>query len=167
MAEKTGVRFDSAAFTTTVLRLTSQMEPALKEAAATGAMALLNDAINVEPETPVWDYYLRGSGKVYINNEFRDFSKWGNISAESIAKRSQSPESTIPPNGVVASTTFDTPYAVLWHETEPANYERRRSTPFTHPRAGKKYLESKVPRFKEKYVTLMALKWWLEMNKVL
>ena len=92
---------------------------------------LILDANNKPPRTPFKLGALRGSGKV------DDVLKQGEIVVGQVSF------------GAGASGQ-DAPYAARWHEAEPGTIK------FTAPGAGPKYLESKMNKFREKYMKIIA-----------
>jgi len=148
-SSESNVELDCEDFLIDMNKLKTSIKPASEKASGDTGMMILYDAIHKTPQVPVWDHLLRGSGIVYVDNNFYDFSKWGNIDAESIAARSRSPGASLAPDETVASITFNKPYAALWHEREPKHG-------FTWREAGSKYLESKITIYVREYVANAA-----------
>jgi len=148
-SNESNVKLDCKDFLIDMEKFKKGIKPASEKAGGNTGMMILYDAIHKTPQVPVWDHLLRGSGIVYVDNKFYDFSKWGNVDAESIAARSRSPNASLAPDRTVTSITFNKHYAALWHEKEPKHG-------FTWQGAGKKYLESKIMMYNKEYVTNAA-----------
>lgn len=89
------------------------------------------DTDNIPPRTPHKEGHLRGSGKVH---EVKIMGKeiFGDL--------------TFGGTGV----GFDVPYARRWHEAEPG------TVVWSETGVGPKFLESKMVRFKNKYMKIIA-----------
>jgi len=88
---------------------------------------LLQDAIKVEPIAPFDEGTLRGSART----NKADIKK-GEITVE---------------------TGFNIEYAARWHELTP---EEDSKISWTTPGSGRKYLESKMVKFKDKYMKIVT-----------
>lgn len=84
------------------------------------------DADNVSPRTPHLEGMLRGSGKV-----IPDANPWGK-------------------NKIEVMIVYDMPYATKWHEADTTSVQ------WSEPGVGSKYLESKLSRFKNKYIAIIV-----------
>jgi len=105
---------------------------------ATAGMMLLRDTIMERPTVPHKEGTLRGSGSVIVENKLiQTAAKLGYGKGEPITTFNNKQK-----DAITATVGFNTPYAAKWHETQ-AN--------FTEPSAGKKYLESKMKKFKKDY----------------
>ena len=91
------------------------------------ANELLHDAINEEPYTPFDEGALRGSARTN----------------KAEVKRGEA----------LVVTGFNIEYAARWHELTP---EEDSKISWTLPGSGRKYLESKMVKFKEKYMAIVA-----------
>jgi len=92
---------------------------------------LVHDANEIPPKTPFRHGALSGSGKVEKPEVVGDTA-----SVEiSFGK---------------GATGEDAPYAARWHEVEPG------TVTWSKPGSGPKYLESKMVKFKEKYMAIVA-----------
>ena len=89
------------------------------------------DADNIPPRTPHLEGHLRGSGKVH--------------------------KIKIDPTAISGELTFggktvdfNVPYAARWHEAEPGTVN------WSEPDVGPKFLESKLIKFMETYIAMIA-----------
>jgi len=107
------------------------VEKASKEEAGKGLFKagneLLRDAIRIEPIAPFDEGTLRASARTN-----KAEIKKGEVSVEA---------------------GFNIEYAARWHELTP---EEDSKIAWTTPGSGRKYLESKMTRFKDKYMKIVA-----------
>lgn len=121
--------------------------PELQEKGMGRAMiALLGDCVMEVPTVPVREGTLRGSGSIFVQNEFiKDSSDMPKAKA---GKAVQNHNETIKPSSVVGVVGFNTPYAAKMHEGVDFK--------FTEPSSGAKYLESKMLRNAKGYMKEVA-----------
>ena len=91
------------------------------------ANELLHDAINEQPYAPFDEGALRGSARTN--------------------------KAEVKKDGAEVVTGFNIEYAARWHELTP---EEDSKIAWTLPGSGRKYLESKMAMFKEKYMAIVA-----------
>ena len=91
------------------------------------ANELLHDAINEQPCAPFDEGTLRGSARTN--------------------------KAEVKKDGAEVVTGFNIEYAARWHELTP---EEDSKISWTLPGSGRKYLESKMTMFKEKYMAIVA-----------
>ena len=91
------------------------------------ANELLHDAINEQPCAPFDEGTLRGSARTN--------------------------KAEVKKDGAEVVTGFNIEYAARWHELTP---EEDSKISWTTPGSGRKYLESKMAMFKEKYMAIVA-----------
>jgi hypothetical protein len=123
-----GMTIDTRDFEKGLTNLVKTLEP---EATAKGLFRagsqLILDAINEQPYVPFDEGHLRGSGKVT--------------------------KVEVTKSGAEVAAGFNKEYAARWHELTPEEDARINwSLPFS----GRKYLESKLVRFKEDYMKIVA-----------
>ena len=97
---------------------------------------LLIDANEEQPYTPYDEGILKGSGKV--------------------------DKVEIKKNEISGVAGFNKEYAARWHELTP---EEDSKINWTLPGSGRKYLESKMAMFKEKYMKIVALSIQLALKR--
>jgi hypothetical protein len=101
--------------------------PEIDKALFRAGNELLHDAIYVMPYAPFREGHLRGSART--------------------ERPADAPEGT----GVLAG--FNIVYAARWHELTPAEDSRIN---WTLPGSGCKYLEMKIPMFRDKYIRIIG-----------
>jgi hypothetical protein len=123
-----GMTIDASDFEKGLTNLVKTLEP---EATARGLFdageRLIIDAIEQKPYAPVRERHLIDSGRTDI--------------------------AQITETGVEVVAGFNIEYAARWHELTPAEDA---TINWTLPGSGRKYLESKLIRFKEKYMKIVA-----------
>jgi hypothetical protein len=123
-----GMTIDTRDFEKGLTNLVKTLEP---EATAKGLFRagsqLILDAINEQPYVPFDEGHLRGSGKVT--------------------------KVEVTKSGAEVAAGFNKEYAARWHELTPEEDARIN---WSLPGSGRKYLESKLVRFKEDYMKIVA-----------
>lgn len=143
---KTEFKLDTSMFDEKFKKLMRSTIPELQERGMGRAMiALLGDCVMETPTVPVKEGTLRGSGSIFVQNEFiKDSSDLPKAKAGKAVKNNAEP---IKPHKLVGVVGFNTPYAAKMHEN---NYN------FTEPSSGPKYLESKLIRNGKHYMKEIA-----------
>jgi hypothetical protein len=139
-------KIDTAEFDEKFKKLVNSTIPELQEKGMGVAMlACLGDCIMEVPTVPVKEGTLRGSGSIFVQNEFiKDSSdmpkaKSGNAVRNHVEAKK--------PHKLIGVIGFNTPYAARLHEN---NFN------FTEPSSGPKYLESKLLRYGKSYLKEIA-----------
>ena len=123
-----GMTVDARDFEKGLKKLAREIEP--RETAKglfKAGSQLIVDAINEEPYVPFDEGHLRGSGKVT--------------------------KAEVSASGAEVQAGFNKEYAARWHELTPAEDSKIN---WSLPGSGRKYLESKMVRFKEDYMKIVA-----------
>ena len=132
--EKSGLNFDFTDFDLGFFNAANNLIPGIAAKAVKAGMdAVLIDAIEIEPKVPHETGHLRATGTVHQVEVTPDLIT-GQISFGN-------------PKGGQGGA----PYALRWHEVEPGTVH------FKEPGTGPKYLESKLVRFKDKYIEIMGM----------
>lgn len=116
----------------------------------------MTDAIVEMPEAPMDTGALKSSASVFVSNRFvaaspnvwRAHSAWGSKERPTPYKGYLSDRNG---RGLTATVMFNKPYAGQWHERWP------NSGRFQSPRAGVKYLESKMYTHGRQYLEALAV----------
>jgi hypothetical protein len=134
---------------------------AIDKGLAEVGFAVMRDAIMDIPTAPLKYSNLRGSVSVFVQNRFiGDSSEMAKGMSRDPSEYDPTPAKShheaIGMFEHMAVIGFNVPYAARWHETEPPGWQDRRDTPFTEPKAGMKYLESKLANNGDQYMEIAA-----------
>lgn len=123
-----GFRFDATSLLKGLDKVQRQADDELRgRALFQVANEILRDAINEVPKAPFDEGHLRGSARVTRPDV-------------------QASKASI-------EAGFNIVYAARWHELTP---DEDRRIAWTLPGSGRKYLESKLSRFREKYLFMLS-----------
>lgn len=132
---KSGFYMDTTKFDRDFRRICKHTIPSLREKGLFEALGeVLHDAINVEPKVPKDKGDLRGSGEIDVKGAFLRNAQTGIVG-------------------------FNREYAAKVHEAPDKKYNPmpgKKDINWSLPGSGPKFLESKLPRFKEKYIAIVA-----------
>lgn len=143
----TSLKFDTKDFEKKLGKVAKQMIPSLTERGMGRAMLqLLNDCVMEVPTVPLKEGWLRGSGSIFVQNTLVSFSV--NAPRAKIGFANTSHIENIGKNFFVGVIGFNTPYAAKVHEGI--------SMHFREPGSGAKYLESKMLRNRDVYLSIIA-----------
>jgi len=135
---KTGIKFDYSEVEKNLKKFGKISIEKAEVGMATAGSMLLRDAIMEKPTVPILEGVLRGSGSVIVENKLiQTAAKLGYGKGEPITTFKNKKKGDI-----TATAGFNTPYAAKTHEVKMK---------FTEPSAGRKWLESKMKRFKKDY----------------
>lgn len=120
-----------------------------KQALEEIAKEVLTDSLTVPPTVPKRTGTLRASGSAFVNHKL--VATTGGLFDMRGTPNTSSPGIVLStPNKPVATIGFNTQYAAAMHERGPYDY--------TEPGSGRKYLESKLTMFRDKYLSIFARK---------
>lgn len=129
---KDGLNYDFSDFNLGFLNAAENLIPGIAvKAVKAGLDQVIIDANEIEPKTPHLLGHLKGTGQVH--------------SVELTPEMVTGIMSFGNPKGGQGGA----PYALRWHEVEPGTVN------WSEPGVGPKYLESKLVRFKDKYVEII------------
>ena len=139
--------FDFSDFNKKFDYVAKSLIPALTEKGLGRAMLqVLNDCIMEIPTVPIKEGWLRGSGSIFVQNEFIKTSEGKGRGKPKYANMSFNESAGV--DKVVGVIGFNAPYAAKMHEGLDLH--------FTDPSSGPKYLENKLITNKETYAEIIA-----------
>ena len=148
---------DASQVTRNLARLSSRITPKMSRmGVGEASLAILRDTIAEIPTTPIKKSFLRGSGSIFVQDVLVATAAKvdpGLAAKDKFVNRTHA--AGAPKDVVIGTVGFNAHYAAMWHENEPTGWQSRRSTPFTEPTAGRKYLESKMQRNQKQYFAIM------------
>ncbi len=109
-------------------------------------LQVLNDCINEVPTVPIREGWLRGSGSIFVQNKLITTSE--GMSKAKAGKANKSHSETLKAGEFSGVIGFNTPYASKVHEGVDMH--------FKEPSSGAKFLETKLHRNKERYMTIIS-----------
>lgn len=143
-------------------KLTTQTLPeVVVKGMGRAGLAIMRDAVMEEPKVPLDLSSLRGSGSTFVGAQLVGTSEsFAEAQAEPTPNKEFSAHTA---NGEVVTTVgFNTPYAANLHEHPEYDFGVTRENQGL-PRpvgTGAKFLESKLLRFRKRYMTVVAK--WIE-----
>lgn len=140
-----GMTLDTSEFDKGLMEAAKEMRGATQKGLGQAGMQCLNDCLNVSPTVPLDEGTLRGSGTVHVGQKL----------IKGDAKFSP-PLNSLDPSGLVATISFNTPYAAYQHEgiRQDGTHKVRR---WSEPGSGPKYLEAKLSMFRSQYLRIVAM----------
>ena len=143
-----GISFNVSDSMTPALRRLAAKYPEQRDAGLVEAgLAIWGDAVNVAPKPPVDTGLLRGSGNLSVSG--KDISPPSGVEKDSSASAGAEGK----PGQVVFG--FNTPYAHRLHEL---GHYASHAVPGINGDSGPQFLRSKISRYKNDYVQLVAKK---------
>jgi hypothetical protein len=122
------------------------MPPEISKGMFRAGNELLRDSIYKIPKAPFDEGHLRGSAKTQAANGQQNYFKGGGLPANA--------DASWPGGGFGILAGFNIVYAARWHELTPEEDARIN---WTLPGSGRKYLETKLVQYKEKYRDIVGL----------
>lgn len=119
----------------------------ISKAVWTAGNELLHDAIYEEPQAPMLEGHLRASARTQTPD--------GTMRPAGVVVGGQ-PDCLAPDGNFSLEVGFNIKYAHRWHEVSPEEDARIKWTTKYAAKPGRKYLETKLVRNKDRYLKLMG-----------
>lgn len=156
------IRFDTSRFERGLAEMEERFNEGVRRGLAEAAGQLLNDAVQIEPTAPIVEGYLRSTGSYFVNNQLVGTSPMSlKPRGERKLRKGMRPRPNTndsEPIGqaeMVAVVGFNTPYAAYLHEGMRRDGSRV-IRKYTERGSGRKFLESKMSRYHQQYLQVIA-----------